>query len=226
MAWIAAGGAVLSGFLSSQGDKGGGSTGPTSADMEKAYTMIRKYTNRTRNDIFNASKRSQTNLMLGKRKALDVFKEAMPRQVNAFREGNINAQRTTSGGLSPQIAAIMGQELDLSSLQPKGIDAPMGWVTGLQMPNFNMDLPAPSPITGFDQKAPSQSRPPSEPQNTPSRASPEERLGQNVPEGLRGLTEEQIRALYKAKQAGMSEQDIRDLQSSLASFASIAGATV
>ena len=142
MAWIQAGASVVGGYLSSQsGGDSGSAQGPSSADMEKAQKMIVDYTNRVRRDIYELGPKAIKNMLAGKEGALGVLKEALPQQMESFRQGNMNAQETTAAGLPQQIAAQMGQELDLSGLQAKGIDSSTDWIAGLQMPDFETGMP-------------------------------------------------------------------------------------
>ena len=57
--------------------------------------------------------------------------------MDVFQQGNIGAQETITTGLPQQINAILGQEIDLSGLQAKGLPTDMSFLTEAQMPEFD-----------------------------------------------------------------------------------------
>lgn len=68
--------------------------------------------------------------------ALDIFGQTIPAQMNAFSGGNLNAQNTLLAGLDPQIAAILGGNVDLSGLQAQQVQQPNPSMFQQQLPQF------------------------------------------------------------------------------------------
>ncbi len=88
--------------------------------------------------------------------ALDVFGQTIPGQLQAQQAGNVGAQQALLAGLSPQMAAILGGNIDLSGLQPQTL--PVGDLSFAQqqLPQFG-DI---NQALGINQQPPQQVAPP------------------------------------------------------------------
>lgn len=83
--------------------------------------------------LFDASQR---NALAGFQGALDIQGQFAPEQVRTFQQGNLQAQDTMRAGLDPQIAAILGGQVDLSGLQTQQVQAPDPSMFQQQLPDF------------------------------------------------------------------------------------------
>ena len=129
------------------GSGGKSKQGATTADIDKSLNFIRETTGRAREDIFNLVPQAAENRLLGQEGALDIFRASIPEQLRAFQLGNLGAQQTQAGGLTPQIQAILGQELDLSRLQPRPVPVDLSFVRGASLPEFDTSVePAVDPV--------------------------------------------------------------------------------
>ena len=156
------------------------------AQNARNEAFIAKQAQQARKDLIPLFNAAQNNLRLGAQSALDVFGQTLPRQQNVFRAGNIEAQKQIIAGL-PQIQnAILGREVDLSALQPKGVsvDQPFIHQTAPQVQKPNLDHQARAL------------------QNAAALGGQADQGGINVPEGLRGLTREQIIELNRLQSTG------------------------
>ena len=115
--------------------------GATSQDIDRAIEFIQEATGQAREDIFNIFPQSMENRLLGNEGALGIFNQSIPRQFNAFKEGNQQAQQTTAAGLPQQIAALMGSPYSLGGLQPKWLPQDPNFLKNATMPEFNTTLP-------------------------------------------------------------------------------------
>ena len=80
--------------------------------------------------------RAQQTQRLGAQSALDILGPGFAQQLGAFQQGNILGQQTTAGAL-PQIqAAILGQPVDFSGLQPQQVQTDTGFLQNVQLPQF------------------------------------------------------------------------------------------
>jgi hypothetical protein len=84
--------------------------------------------------LFDASQR---NALAGFQGALDIQGQFAPEQMRVFQEGNMQAQNTMRGGLDPQIAAILGGNVDLSGLQAQQVQTPDASMFQQQLPEFS-----------------------------------------------------------------------------------------
>lgn len=76
------------------------------------------------------------NRLQGFQGALDIFAQSIPGQIEAFQGGNLNAQNTLLAGLDPQIAAILGGNVNLSGLQAQQTQAPQFSAFQQELPEF------------------------------------------------------------------------------------------
>jgi hypothetical protein len=84
--------------------------------------------------LFDASQR---NALAGFQGALDIQGQFAPAQIDAFQQGNMQAQDTMRAGLDPQIAAILGGNIDLSGLQSQQVNTPDPSMFQHQLPDFS-----------------------------------------------------------------------------------------
>lgn len=97
----------------------------------------------TARQLFPAGQQARTQ---GLQAALDVLGQSIPGQVGALQQGFGGAQGTILAGL-PQIqAAILGQPIDLSTIQPTTINAPTGFAQ--QTVPFDLSQANISPFLG------------------------------------------------------------------------------
>lgn len=134
MPWIAAaaavGGALLSSNSSSKARKA--SQGGQAGALQATRAAEERATSRAI-PLFDAS---QQNALAGFQGALDIQGQFAPEQVRTFQQGNLQAQDTMRAGLDPQIAAILGGQVDLSGLQTQQVQAPDPSMFQQQLPEF------------------------------------------------------------------------------------------
>tara|TARA_R110000782_G_scaffold147571_5_gene240379 strand:+ start:5380 stop:6252 length:873 start_codon:yes stop_codon:yes gene_type:complete len=87
-------------------------------DSNAATTaLIKSLADRARADVMGIFPQSQQAQELGTQRALDVFGQTIPEQLQQFQGGNVAAQNTQRAAL-PQIQnALMGNPVDFNSLQ-------------------------------------------------------------------------------------------------------------
>ena len=83
-----------------------------------AAGIIRQGTQEARDDIFRLFPQAQQAQQQGFQGALDVFNQTLPQQANAFQGGNVAAQQQLLAGQPQFMNAILGNQVDLSGLQP------------------------------------------------------------------------------------------------------------
>lgn len=108
---------------------------------------------RSRQHIIPLFEASQKNLAAGAQSSMDIFKQTIPGQAEAFTEGNYRAQQQLLAGL-PQIKnALMGLPVDLSGLQAQRLPVDTSFANAT-MPNFrypNLNKPKETPLTPAQQ---------------------------------------------------------------------------
>lgn len=89
--------------------------------LEQSQATIEAAADRAREDALPRFEQAREDVLMGFQGALDVFGQTIPQQAMAFQAGNVGAQQQLIAGL-PQIqAAILGQPVDFSALQPTEI---------------------------------------------------------------------------------------------------------
>ena len=103
---------------------------------ERGIEAVQAATAQARRDAIPLFQGGQQNLLAGFQGALDVLGQSAPSQIGAFQQGNVGAQQQLLAGLPAQQAAILGGNIDLSSLQPQQIN--LGDLSFLQqqLPQF------------------------------------------------------------------------------------------
>jgi len=129
-------------------------TGPTKGDIKKATAFITGTTGSIFEDIRSIFPQAAETRLQGQEGVLNIFRQSFPEQLKAFQLGNVGAQETQVAGLPQRIAALLGQPLDLSGLQPKSVAPDLSFITEAQLPEFNIDpaaatAPAPTPDFRF-----------------------------------------------------------------------------
>lgn len=100
---------------------------------DSASTLTRQAALQARTESKQLFGGAQENANLGFQGALDVFGQSVPAQADVFQQGNVGAQQQILAGL-PQIQnAILGNNVDLSALQPTNVSTDLGF--------FNQQLP-------------------------------------------------------------------------------------
>lgn len=87
---------------------------------------------------------------------LDIFRQTLPQQAQAFQGGNVAAQQSLLAGLQPFQQAILGGQIDLSGLQPfQSQPVDFSFAQQQQLPQLQ-NLPPqqtqqaqPNPLTGI-----------------------------------------------------------------------------
>ena len=121
----------------------------------KAIDLIAKNTEQSREDILKLGPSAEVNRNLGFQAALDVLGQTIPQRFDTLQQGNVGAQQALLAGL-PQIqAAILGQPVDLSGLQPQAINVDTSFAQQ-QLPEFGtigqaLAGPTAPQQTGIDQ---------------------------------------------------------------------------
>lgn len=111
---------------------------------ERALETQRKSVAQAREDLFKLFPAAQQNANLGNQAALDVFGQGLNAQTDVFTQGNMGAQQQLLAGLPIAQNAILGGNIDTSSLQPFQIQQPDLGFLQQQLPEF-VDPYAPTP---------------------------------------------------------------------------------
>lgn len=85
--------------------------------IEEASNITQEATEQARGDIMSMFPMAQQNLLAGNTGALDLFSQAMPQQMQATQQGNLNAQQMLLAGLPQMQNALLGNQIDYSGLQ-------------------------------------------------------------------------------------------------------------
>lgn len=134
MAFWAAAAAVGGGLLSSMsGSKAAKASAKGQSEALRATQQATEQARAAAIPLFDASQR---NALAGFQGALDIQGQFAPAQIDAFQQGNMQAQNTMRGGLDPQIAAILGGNVDLSGLQAQQVQTPDPSMFQQQLPEF------------------------------------------------------------------------------------------
>ena len=104
--------------------------------QDKALAATEQAVAQARRDAIPLFESGFQNQQQGFQGALDIFGQTIPGQINAFQGGNQNAQNTLLAGLDPQIAAILGGNINLSGLQAQQAPTPDMSIFQQQLPQF------------------------------------------------------------------------------------------
>lgn len=124
MAWplVAAvvAGSVISGALGAKGAKDAAKEQRKGA--EAGQKLLADAAERARADVIPLFRQAQRDAQAGFQAGLGVIGQAVPAQIDAMQQGNVAAQETRIAGMDPFRSAILGQQPDLSGLQPRKFD--------------------------------------------------------------------------------------------------------
>ena len=131
---VAGGASLLGAFSSDRASKRAAKaqTGGQAAALAATQAAVAQ----ARGDAIPLFEAGFQNQQQGFQGALDIFGQTIPAQMNAFQGGNMNAQNTLLAGLDPQIAAILGGNIDLSGLQAQQVQQPDASMFQQQLPQF------------------------------------------------------------------------------------------
>ena len=92
--------------------------------IREAQDITRESQEQARGDLFKLFPAAQQQTQQGFQGALDVLGQSLPAQTGTFQQGNVGAQQAILAGL-PQIQnALLGNQVDLSQLQPFQVQQP------------------------------------------------------------------------------------------------------
>jgi len=128
------GGSLLGAFVGDKASKR--ATKAQTRGQDKALEATQAAVKQARGDSIPLFESALQNQQQGFQGALDIFGQSIPGQINAFQGGNVNAQNTLLAGLDPQIAAILGGNIDLSGLQAQQAPTPDMSLFQQQLPQF------------------------------------------------------------------------------------------
>ena len=104
----------------------------------ESIAFIEKSIKQARGDLFKLFPSAQESLTTGIQAGLDVFKQSIPQQFQSFQQGNVAAQNQLIGGLAPQRAAILGQDVPFNPQATQlQIPVPSGIPNAPQFPSIN-----------------------------------------------------------------------------------------
>ena len=119
----------------------------TKSAAKTAADQTSQSANQARADLFKLFPAAQQNAQQGFQGALDVFGQSLPAQTNVFQQGNLGAQQAILQGL-PQIQnALLGNQVDLSQLQPFQVQQPDLGFFQQQLPQAVDPFAPPPPVT-------------------------------------------------------------------------------
>lgn len=136
----------------------GGKSGDSSSQRlqiaanAETLALIKEQTAQGRQDVKQLFGSAQQNLLTGQQRALDIFGQTIPQQLDTFQQGNVAAQEQLIAGLPQVQNALLGLPTDLSGFQPTKIDFDASFAQQ-QLPQFqNPQLTniAPPPVLGGD----------------------------------------------------------------------------
>lgn len=113
--------------------------------LEEASNITQQATEQARGDIMSMFPMAQQNLLAGNTGALDLFSQAMPQQMQAAQQGNLNAQQMLLAGLPQMQNALLGNQIDYSGLQAQQQALPS---MSFSMPDFQMQPTGQLPTQG------------------------------------------------------------------------------
>jgi hypothetical protein len=102
---------------------------------QASLEFIEKQMKQSRGDLFKLFPASQESMRQGIGASMDVYRQSVPYQAQAFQEGNIAAQNQIIGGLPQMNNAILGGPVDYSQFQPTRLQG-IGGMTMPQAPQF------------------------------------------------------------------------------------------
>lgn len=128
------GSALIGAFSSNRASKKAAKA--QSRGQDKALAATEQAVAQARRDAIPLFESGFQNQQQGFQGALDIFGQTIPGQINAFQGGNQNAQNTLLAGLDPQIAAILGGNINLGGLQAQQAPTPDMSIFQQQLPQF------------------------------------------------------------------------------------------
>lgn len=103
--------------------------------QEGALDAASQATEQARSDAIPLFQDAQQNALQGFEAALGLQGQVSPAQINAFQQGNQNAQNTLLAGMPQFQNAILGNQVDLSGLQQSPINIDQS-IFNQQVPDF------------------------------------------------------------------------------------------
>ena len=134
-ALISAGASLLGGFLTNKSGQDGKAHRYAKQRNAEMDAYIKQMQEQSRNDLLGLWPGAMNNANMGYQAALDMFGQSIPQQMGAFTQGNMNAQGTLLAGMDPYMAALMGNPVDMSGLQPRGVSYDTSWIPQ-QLPQY------------------------------------------------------------------------------------------
>lgn len=111
-----------------------------SANRE-TLALQKELATQARRDASKLFPAAQDNFLLGQKAAMSIFGQAAPQQINAFQQGNVNAQSQIARGMPQFQNALMGIPVDYGAFQPIRQQVDTGWMQP-QMPQFTSTVEA------------------------------------------------------------------------------------
>lgn len=99
----------------------GGGESEQSKTNSRTQEMINQRTEQARDDIMRLAPIADANRNIGYQAALDILGQAMPQQLDAFQQGNVNAQNAIKAGMPQFQNAIMGLPVNYGVFQPQQV---------------------------------------------------------------------------------------------------------
>ena len=115
--WAAIGSAVIGAGASAYGAKKDRDASADNQSQSQSY--LSASSQRAREDAGEMFGHARAARTAGFDTSRDIFQQFVPQQVEAFQQGNYQAQGTVGGTAQQQMNAIMGQPMDFSFLQPQ-----------------------------------------------------------------------------------------------------------
>lgn len=120
VAAVAAGGAIVGGYLSKKGAEKAGEMGQETSREQLEY--MRQAENRARMDINRLFHQADQTRTQGYQQQADLYGQAMPITMDMFGQGNVNAQNVLAGSAPQAMNALLGQPVNFDFMQPQSIN--------------------------------------------------------------------------------------------------------
>jgi len=129
------GGSLLGGWLTNKSSEDGKAHRYTKQRNAEIDAYARQMQEQSRADLMNLFPGAFDNMNMGYQSTLDMLNQSLPMQASTFQQGNMNAQNTLLNGMDPYMAALMGNPIDMSGLQARGVDYNFDWIPQ-QLPQY------------------------------------------------------------------------------------------
>lgn len=108
---------------------------------KETLALQKELATQARRDASRLFPAAQDNFLLGQNAAMSIFGQAAPQQINAFQQGNVNAQSQIARGMPQFQNALMGMPVDYGAFQPMRQQVDTSWMQP-QMPQFTSTVDA------------------------------------------------------------------------------------